>query len=649
MKRSPAIYMRLLAAASVITLLVSPPARSEPLETDNEYREPTLTLADLGTASDLAFYGIQGTETVNIPVPPGLEPIALNATTQLPVNVRSATITVMQEDRTISRVDVPLGDGVPISIPLAGAKIEDNAVSVTLRSYLLPVDGYCLDPTNPLRLSAGNVAFSGTEQPPTAVADFLPPVLRQLTIFMKSQPSQAESDAAVRLATAVASHYGAQNTAITVARLADGQAGPPEPAGPLQRQILVREGGVAGVSLQPTGGLPALLVGGPPDELINQSRLLTSDMARLALSSKAVVGPLKSAPQLPGDETTLRKLGQPGVNATALSPQLAIGLDQTRLGRSAHNIRVHLQGSYTPLPEAIGGQLVAAISGETVDRWAADTSGAIDRWVDVPDHLIQRYTNLGLRLDISGNTGRCGEFQPITLTIDGDSPVLSSAAQPPIPAGFQSMPQSLMPRTVIGLGGGFDDTRRAVAIMVGLQRLSALPIDTAVMPLADAIAERAPAVLISAGEWTDRRIALPVALDKNGQITVRRADQPDETTSLTLTPSLGFGSLQAVYDGRRSVLVATSNDAPDQLDALLGWLDQDARRWPSLDGTALIATPGRQPVVFNANPDIDSQPEAVMSAAGRPWLVWAASAAVALILLGAGLILLRKRRSRSPQ
>lgn len=155
-------------------------------------------------------------------------------------------------------------------------------------------------------------------------------------------------------------------------------------------------------------------------------------------------------------------------------------------------MRVHLRGSYTPLPAAIGGQLVASIAGEVIDRWPADASGTVDRWVDVPDRLLQRYTSLGLRLDIAGDTGRCGEFQPLTLTIDGDSPVLSSPAEPPVPGGFQSIPQSLMPRAAVGVDGGFDDTRRAVAIMTGLQRLSALPIDTEVMPVGTLSAPRAP-------------------------------------------------------------------------------------------------------------------------------------------------------------
>src|SRR6185503_17281852 len=126
-----------------------------------------------------------------------------------------------------------------------------------------------------------------------------------------------------------------------------------------------------------------------------------------------------------------------GVNATAFKPQVVIGLDQTRLGRPVRDVRVRLQGSYTPLPSTVGGQVVVSVGGETIDRWAADSSGAIDRWVSIPQPKLQRHTNLSVAVDIAGNTGQCGEFQPVTLTIDGATAIDSTPADPPEPAGFQ--------------------------------------------------------------------------------------------------------------------------------------------------------------------------------------------------------------------
>lgn len=584
--------------------------------------------------------------TLTLPVPQGLTPASLDAVVELPVNVSAATLTVSQDDRTIARMPLPDTDVAPISIPLAGAVVVDNAISLTLRTYLVPVEGYCIDPSNPLRVIDASVRYDGIEAPPTTVAEFLPPVLQRLTVYIPERPSSAVSDAAVRLTTSVAAHYGQQTPDIVVAGLQAGQTAPPGPSQPLERQIVINEGPVLGLSLQPGGDVSSLLISGPASEITNQVRLLSSDIGRLALSSEAVVGPLRSTPILPPDNTTLRELGQPGVNATALSPQVAVGLDQTRLGRSAHDVRVHLRGTYTPLPSTVGGHVVATVGGETIAHWPADDTGTIDRWVDVPDRLLQRYTTLGVALNISGNTGRCGEFQPITLTIDGDSPVQSSPAQPPVPGGFQSLPQALMPRVEVGIGDdAFGDTRRAVAILVGLQRLSAMPIDTAVMSVQQAVDSANPAVLVAAGEWSDNGIELPITDGSDGAITVRNLDGADQEGTLTLDPALRYGFLQTAYDGNRTVLVASSNGAPEQLDALLDWLGGAEERWGALTGEAVISVAGQEPVAV----DTASGAQAAEPIEERSMLPLGIGAAIAAVVAVAGLVLVLLRRRGAAQ
>ncbi|BDX34138.1 membrane protein [Mycobacterium antarcticum] len=592
----------------------------------------------------MSFFGTQGIETLVIPVPPGLRPAELTAIVELPVNVRLGTLNVTQDDRTISRVRLPDGDRLPIVVPLDGVDVIDNAVTVTLRSYLVPVEGYCLEPTNPLRFTDVAIRYEGAEIPPATVADFLPPILRKLTILIPARPMNIESEAAARVAMAVVARYGKQNPEVAVLPLADRQTEPVEPSAPMERQIVIREGPEVAVALQ-GGGFPSLLIGGPPNQLINQARLLSSDLSRLAVSSLAVAGPLKTVPQLPADVTTIRQLGQPGVNATALNPQVSIALDQTRLGRSARNVRVHLRGTYTPLPNGIGGSVVTAINGQTIDQWPVDDTGVIDRWVDIPDRLLQRYTNLGVAINIAGNTGRCGEFQPITLTIDGDSPVQTTRADPPLTAGFQSVPQALMPRIDVGVGeDGFADTRRAVSILVGLQRMSALPMDTVVMPLREAIDSPNPAVLISADGWSDPRITLPVGANESGELRVTGVDGGTDQTTLTLNPAQRFGSLQTVFDGRRTAIVATSNGAPEQVDALLAWLDAAPVRWSRLTGTAVLAPAGRDPVSFGAGSPRPAA-NAVDGNDDRPYW-WLGGGIVAVVIAGAGIWW--RTRSKTP-
>ena len=617
--------------------VTAPPALAEPVGSGQVATNPTLGLRDLGANTTLSFYGLQGTQSLTIPVPPGLAPVALTASVELPFNLRAGTVAVIQDDRTVSRVDLPNADLAPIRLPLAGAEVRDNAITVLLRTNLMPPEGYCItDPANPLRLNATAIEFAGTERAPATVAEFLPPVLQRLTIFLPASPTRAESDAAVRLTASVVAHYGGQPTTVTVARL-DGDA-PLAPAQPFERQLVIRESATPAVELQGSAGVPALIVTGPVGDLLNQVRLLSSgDLVRLALSSKAVVGPLKDNPQLPANLTTLRDIGQPGETSIALAnPQANIGLDQTRLGRAAHELRVHLEGSYTPLPSNLSGQLIASVNGEAIDHWPVDSSGDIDRWVDVPDHLLQRYTTLGVAINAAGNTGRCGESQPITLTIDGDSTVSSKSAVPPVPPGFQSIPQAFMPRVEIGItDDAFADTVRAATIVAGLQRLSALPIDTSVVSLEDAIASPNPAILISADKWTDDRLTLPIDASDD---TIRLDAQGDsgEPVSLNLNPRLRFGSLQTLYTDNRTVLIATSNNSPAQLDALLGWLNSDPRRWDRLKGTAVIAPQGLEPMTIAAEAVPPPKSDLQQGGSARYWLIGAG--VIAAALLGVGLI-----------
>lgn len=627
--------MRAVVGILLLFVMATPTAHAEP--DPPVPAGPALSLSDLGFSTPLAFFGDQGTAELTFPVPRGLAPVALNARVELPVNVRSGVLTVMQRDRTIARVPLAPTDLAPVVVPLAGAAIEDSAVTVTLRTYLVPEQGYCLDPTNPLRLTDSAVAFVGAETPPTTVADFLPPVLRKLTIAIPSTPARAESDAAVRLAAAVTAYYGQQPTAISVTAIGR----PLPPPAPFERQVVIAEGPDVGLALQRVAGaVPILRISGPENELTNQTRLLAADVSRLALSSKAVLGPLSNTPQLPGNVTTVRQLGQPVVSAVALAPQLSIGLDQTRMGRPARAIRVRLIGSYTPPPDTVSARLVAIVGGETIDTWPVEDRGVIDRWVSIPDRLLQRYTTLGVSLNVAGNTGRCGEFQPLTLTIDGDSVVESASAVPPVPPGLQSLPQALMPRTLIGIGpDAFADTVRATAIAVAMQRLSVLPIDTAVTTVEDALTSGGPAVVIAADGWNHPEVPLPVTAD-GGRLTLDGVVGQGESTTLTLDPELRYGTLQAFFDGRRSLLVATSNAAPGQLDQLLRWMSADPRRWSRVDGAAVISVPGQQPVVVGPQPGVAVPPD-LRAGGTAAW--WVAGAVVLTAALGTALIVLRSR------
>lgn len=611
---------------------------------------PSISLADLGAQSTIAFYVNRDATSASLtfPVPTGLTPQELTAKIELPVDLRFGNLAVTQGDRTIHRQLLPDTDQAEVVIPLDGVQIFGDWVNLTFTVTAVPLEGYCWDPVSPIRLVDGAVSFAGAERPPTTVAEFLPPVLRKVTIAVPPQPSQAESNAAVQLAAAVARRNG-QQPEVVVVPLPAGAAALPDGSAPLERQIVVKEGQPKGLSLQGGPGVPSLLVSGTGGELTDQVRLLGDDALQYAVSADSVAQVLPE-PELASDSTTVERLTGGGLSSEAMWPRVGIELDQSRWGHPLGGVSVRLIGSYTPLPQNFGGEVIASVGGETVARWPAEAAGTIDRTVTIPDRLLKRFTSLEVAVRTTGNPGQCGDHLPILLRIDGSTEITVQRSDPPVPQGFQSLPQTLMPRVQIGMGpDGFGDTVRAAQIMVGLQRASGVPLLVDVTSLDEAINSTDPAVLISADGWKDRPIALPFNVDQ-GRMDLTGVDARGQSVTLNLDPAAGFGSLQTVFDGQRTVLIATSTGDPRQLDDLLRYLAAEPGRWGGLDGRAIVAVPGTQPITIpSPRVDYSETPPAADGAGGSQdnWFWWAVGGVAAISALGAVLILVRARRSQS--
>lgn len=643
----------IVAAAALLTL-TAPPSHAQPDEGPGPaIGTTTLSLTDTGAETSLWFYRNTSQATLSFPVPSGLRPATLNATANLPFGMRSGTLSVTQDDRLISKVALPLTDFTPVVIPLDSVEVVDDSANITLKLTGLPEDGYCLDEENPVGLVNGSITYTGTVSPPRTVADFLPPVLRTLTIGVPDSPSQAESDAAVQLAAALQARYRSQAPQINLVPLPADTTTISGSAQPLERRIVIKEGAQEGLSLS-DGADPQLLISGSPDQLTNQTRLLTDSSLDMAVSTNVVAGELHPVPALPGDSATLAELGKANLSNIGVAPQVGIALDQTQFGHATQGFRLHLLGTHTPVPAEVGAQMTASVDGQIIDSWPAGADGSIDRWIDVPGRLVARYTNVVVGIDTSGYIGRCNDFRPITLTIAGNTVVENTPAEPPLSAGFASLPQALMPRVAVGINpDSFVDTARATQIVLGLQRLSVTPLQPEVTPLQQAIDGDGPAILISADGWTDPSIRLPVSSD--GQQLILSGFDGDQETTLTLDPGIRFGSLQTVSDGRRPLLIATSNGAPAQLDELLRWLNDDSRGWSRLRGNAAVAIEGAQPQLVSGRntlsvygpPAATSTEDHGQGAKSVPtW--WIAGGVVAATAIGTAAYWLGSRRRRTP-
>ncbi|MFI9504373.1 hypothetical protein [Nocardia sp. NPDC052566] len=607
-----------------------------------------LTLPTLGMGKSLTFPGGQHQVSLVLPVLPGLAPTALTGTIQLPPHVARGTLEVTSGDRLVDRVELPLGAPAPIRLSLGGAEVKKNAVAITITSSLLPEPGWCVTDWwgRPLTLADATAVYTGEELQPTVIADFLPPVLHRLTMYIPAKPTEVESNAAMSLGTAIIARYSGQPVVVDLRQIGADNQVPDHPPTFLERQVVIGESGDAGLHVTNIGPAPVLRVTGDRKSLPDQIRLLVSDLSGIAISSGATAVSLPSAPVMAPESVTLSELGQTQLSSTSIgSVRVEFGIDQSRIGRPSRDVRIRLLGDYTPLPNTMSGAITVEANGKYVDGWPVDAAGRIDRWVDIPNTALTRFTTIAVTMHQTGLTQGCGLERPVTLTIDPDTEITSKAANPPVPGGFDALPQALLPRVQVGMRDpGFADTARATTILTGLQRLSVVPLRPEVVSFDRAAGAKLPAVLIAANGGVPGSIKLPLNPDDDELTITGRGD----SATIRIDPSVAMGSLQTTWSGGRTVVVATSTAAPGHLDRALDWLNADLDRWQQLHGAALFQAGDREPEFFDPNAALGSvsapKPAQPITLARKLTIVGAAVAALAV--LAGVLLLLRRRGSR---
>ncbi|WP_371053825.1 hypothetical protein [Rhodococcus gordoniae] len=647
----------MLALAASITLCTNPITASaqdlEPTEpaSPGEVAFPT---RNLGLGPKLEFRGNSDVVTLTIPVPPGNTPALLDTTAQLPTNVARGWIDVTSDGRLLTRVELPAGgDIVPLSIPLTGAKVENDAAVISLGLTLTAVDNICPDDwtLGSVRLHDGVIRYAGTPTLPSVVADYLPPVLERLELYLTEEPTDAESTVTLDLAAGVTARYSGRQVPVDVRELPPNGI-PPAADSPFVRQIVVREGEETGVEIGTIpDGPPALYVRGDAETLLDQGRLVNSVLSGFAVGSDVAVGTFDVPPILAPDSTTLNDLRVSDLETSGLGiADVHLFLDQAEFGRPVRDVAIDLKGSYTPLPATQGGLITVSAGDVQLDAWAADSSGVIDRMVTVPNSSLGRLTDITVALRTTGSQEQCGLQQPVTLRIDGDSRVSSTVADPPVPAGFPSLPQTLMPQLNVATAARtLVDVGRAVELVAGLQSLTTRPLDPTWVSIDDALASSAPALVVAAnGVIPDRlQSELPLVRTEDRRFEVR--DATGESTSLTFGTEVDFASVQVVREDGRTVLVATSTDVPEELDRTIDWLSAEPGRWFELEGSVLFTAPDRDPITLIDPRTQDDGVDAASSGTNSTVTAVVVAGVVLLVAGAAGAAVWALSRRRRPQ
>lgn len=600
-----------------------------------------VSFRELGRPVDLRIPVDATATNITVPVPDGLTATQLTGTVVTPTDYREGWLEVQSEGRLVQRIDLPGGTaerGVPLTIPLEALRVVDRSVTLQLVSHYLPLDERCYDrsPFAAMTLRDTSVSYAGTERQPTTPAEFLPPMLRKATVHLTDSTSTDQQNAALTLSTGLTNHYGSQPARIELAELPS-SALPDAVPGPFERNIVIGGPG-EGISLEVSrSGAAVLRIPGDGPALAAQMDLLISNLSGYSSASASVLPPERTVPEIAQDALSLYQLGMGSLTATGTNHiELPIAIDQTQLGRPISSLSAHLLGTYVPLPAARSGVLTVSMNGMPLTSAPLDSSGKFDVIASVPRQLLSRYMTLTVAIDVTGEF-QCGAIDESSLTVDPLSTITSQLASPPLPGGFASLPQSLLPTVDVGLSkGDFADLVRADKLLVQMQRSSYLPLQPRIQPFESAVAGPLPAVLVAADGY------VPDAIDE----PLDSADPP-LLALRGVTSSSAFGTVQVVEQPRRTVVLASSTGDPADLDGLLNWLTADAGRLPGLTGDVLIGPRGQEPFtiavkVAEVTPDsADAAGNGISGAALAA--VAGVTAAVAVVAVGVTLWLRRRR------
>ncbi|WP_128645847.1 hypothetical protein [Rhodococcus sp. BS-15] len=520
--------MRIVRVATAVVLAVIPMlvsvtvASAQPAEQDAN----RFSFAELGLGRSTTVDPTGVRTRLTVPSPAGSVPSTLTGVLTTPAWLDRGWVDVESDGRPITRITLDnAAPTTPVSIPLAAAQTVDGVIALDLIPSLIPDDRYCPDPdSDAVRLLDASVDYTGQFAVPATVAEFLPVLLRKLTVFVPSEPDRETITAATIVATSVVHRYGSQPVQVVVRPDSELQGAAPD--GPLERSVVLAKNSDAGAELiyPLEQAPPRMYLTGTGSDLTDQARLITSDLSEIAVATSALAGPSAPKAQLAPESITLDDLGigtvtgSGGATATA-----SITIDQTRLGRSAANLSVHLIGSYTPG----AGSVRATVNGSPLAVWEADDTGRLDRWIDIPNSALSRVETLDISVDHPPTTGSggCSAAADTSVTVDGSTVVRSSDSSTPAPLGLRSMPQALMPQFEIALADeSYAGVVRAVTMATGLQRLSSLPLVPEVVSMDQALDGSAPALVIAPASDLPDTVTLP--LSSIDETTFRIAD-PD--------------------------------------------------------------------------------------------------------------------------
>lgn len=556
----------------------------------------TRQLTSLGLPPSLRLSGTLAEQTVSIPVHPGQFPASLTGELRTVPGLSSGHLTIENEGRTLATLALPPKEA-RMAISLARATVKQERLTLTFRAVLNVGEARCAAPhVQWIDLTDMSITFRGTARAPTAVADFWPPDLGVLHLYVSPTPNMAEATAVVTLAAFAARLGAGHAVTVTVTALDPNASWPDAPAEPFTRSVVVRSAAPGEARLiwpphkRPGQSWPSLLVTAPPAELEAFTEALVGKARPLLLAARGTLTASPDSEVKIGDQWTLAALGHPQTQMQGAGQvESNVRFSQADLGGPLADVALRLAGTHSPVPPGATAHLGVFLNGGLVQATLLERNGRFDLYTPLPNALLRRDNTLTVRVSYTPPGGDCrvgGDNMIVRL--DGESYLQVQRGQK-LPAGFERFPQVLLPDFYVSFNRVTPEALQAGAqIVAALQRLTRTPLHPKAVSWSEALIAKKPWVAVapervSTGEMNPPLEATPFRLlDSDGHELLR------------LDLEARFAVMEAFTAQGRDVLLLAHRGWPKGLTSLTHGLATETG-WYGLSGDAWLAPSDRPP------------------------------------------------------
>ena len=586
MKTHRSLCGLLLAIFACVVFIGAPLPLAQPaFASDGSTATVSLGLSQLGLPSSVALGQFSSTREIAVPIPTGLTLSSLSGSIGTLNAAQNATVDILSGGNVVATIPVPPGAGAqsPFDVPLTGLATGTSGVNLTFSLVETDTNNSCgvADAVNLLNLTAG---YSGQANAPTTVANFFPPTLSRLVLFVPTQVTSSEAQSALSLAATVAHRYRPQQFHVQVKSFDPSQGQPAVPAGDFVRGISLAPGPTA-ISLGSDTRLASIT--GSASTLTTQAAAFATAPMALAQQSKASVPTYSQPAPSVHSRKSFSQLGIGGSLNVAGSQVLDLPVDVAQLGGNAYTLTVGFHATYNAPGPNDRASLQIAVGQKQFVSQSLDNSGQVDTQFTIPHQLISRTTLITVTVDYWTNQNACvgtGEF--LGFTIDPQSWVQANLVSGGN-GGFANLPGAM----ASGFDVGFDRVAQpqlnaAVTLVAGMQQLTSVTLVPTMSTLDSMSGSSVPALVVASSASAQKYFSPPFKVDSMNMVSMTG------NVPISLTTGAPIGSVQSYRDDAhgRTVVLASSSGPWSLLDPLLSTLGPASTEWNSLTGDVLATS-----------------------------------------------------------